>query len=184
MRTLVSLEEPMAESRNEGLAAAIRRFREAAETTPGEWPDQVDAVTALEDYLPAEEALEFLLHVLRDPTAYDLARIEVCKVLRVFVARSEEQASACVDALLGALHDEDVLIRQWAAMGLVRLGAVGSAPSTLAAVVVDGNEDLSVRHSAVEALRVAGFPGSSRATVAKVVDDELLSSSIRRALSQ
>jgi hypothetical protein len=61
---------------------AIRRYQSAPTTPTGEAPEKLEAVRQLEQLLPRPEARGFLMRLLQDQTEYDLARIEVCKVLR------------------------------------------------------------------------------------------------------
>jgi hypothetical protein len=165
------------------LSDAAARFRAARETAPGEWPGKVDVVCEVERHLDVPGAFSFLLEVLQDSRESDLARIEVCKVLRVTPMRSAEVAGRCVVALLAALADDDELVRQWAALGMAQVSDVGAAPEALAQRVVDPDEDAAVRHNALDSLRRRQMPGPCRAVLAIGAPDEpVLDEAVREAL--
>jgi hypothetical protein len=140
------------------------KYRAATPTPSGESPEKVDVISALGDQLPDREALRFLLAVLRDPEEYDLARIEVCRILRARFQRDDHTA-VIGDSLAACLStEEDPLVRQWLANACVPYAHVPSLYDRLLICVADPAEDDAVRHSALVAIEHLGpIPDSVQA---------------------
>jgi hypothetical protein len=164
--------------------AVVERFRHAKASPSGECPEKLEAVREAAGYLPAPEALEFVTSTLGNPSEYDLARVELCKALRVYEPASAAISHACATALLAALRDpEDELVRQWAALALANFVAVDGVAPELVARVVDPTEDIDVRHNSLGALRAGTFPGESRAALETGTEDEEINDAIHRDLA-
>ena len=149
---------------------AIRRYQAADSGLSGESADKVEAIRQLEQYMTHPDAESFLVSVLRDPEAYDLARVEICKVLQAWStgAHGERYASALV-ALLES--EDDTLIRQWAANALRAFRDRPAVIRTLVAKLADATEDPDVRHNALASLRGATIGPAERKVLESVVAD-------------
>lgn len=188
MQLISSVRRTRGESVSSSAAAihdAIARFQAAPELAPGEWPAKIEAVNELERLLPAPEALSFLLAALRDPTEYDLARVEICKIIRATPMSEPGIAAACADALLAALSEgQDDLIRRWAAQAMAQVIHVAGVCEALARRVADSSEDVDVRFNALASLRLATLKDPDRRVLATAADDLVIGPGVRAVLLQ
>jgi hypothetical protein len=152
------------------VAAAIRRYQAAQLGPSGESSDKVEAVLDLEPHLAHPAAEAFLVSLLRDHDEYDLARVEVCKALRASLSGALSRGYA--EALLQVLQTEDdILVRQWAALGLLPFRHLPEVVQALVITVADSREDADVRHNALASLRGATICQTDRAFLERVVSD-------------
>ena len=139
---------------SEKAARAIREYDGAPERSPGEWPDKIDAVAVLETCVGEPEVVAFLARAVADRSEYDLARIEISKVLRHARFEDDDSHKRCAEALTHVLGDvnDDELVRQWVAMALAGFQS-DSVTDLLLRIASDPEEDLDVRHNALGSLR-------------------------------
>lgn len=166
------------------VAASIARYQSAQPNPSGECPEKIDVVQLLESRFGEAAVATFLLGVLRDRKEYDLARVEVCRVLLGLDSQAVPWAEECAAALLVALADpEEDLVRRWAARALVLVANVKGVEEALVEVVVDPEQDVDVRHNALAALRFRSLSNRGRAALAGSTDDAELGNAIARRLS-
>jgi hypothetical protein len=132
---------------------AIARYEEARLSPAFECAEKVDAVAQLGALLPDPIAREFLLKLLRTRGEYDLARVEVCRLLETHTVESLGGAEACIDALLQTIEDdEDALVSQWAARALRTFAFSSRVVECALRVARREGADLDTRHNALVAV--------------------------------
>lgn len=103
----------------------------------------------LEEYLGDPRVVPFLVALVADPDAYDLARIEAMTVLRLWPPADPAAAGRALAAALR--DDEDEVVRQHAAMALESYAGDAEVRAVLAAAA-EGDDDENVRFNARAAL--------------------------------
>src|SRR4051812_6137420 len=92
----------------------IRRYSEAKESESGNFPEKIEVVEALED-LPAEQVLDFFLKTVASPSEYDLARIEILKILKAHAGEYPDRARIAQPLAAILRKDPDTQVRTYAA---------------------------------------------------------------------
>jgi len=152
------------------VSALVARYRRAVPSASGEPADRLEVVQALEAHLDDPQTQEFLLSELADPEAYDLARIEVCRILQTS-AGVVALATRAGSVLVGLLQSEDDdLVRRWAAIALANYAQRADVREALLQAVADPDEDLDLRHNALASLARGSLSNSERAVLQSLAD--------------
>ncbi len=160
---------------------AIAAFRAASNDDE---EAKVDAIASLEDVVDPR-VVPFFLETLADPDTLDLARIEICEVLKLRSGMTRaERAAAAKTLSLVLLDDEDTEVRNYAAMALSSFLDFPEARSALERVLLDTAEHRNVRHNAVFAVERAGPSVENRKLLLKLEIDPELARTSRRILGE
>jgi hypothetical protein len=151
----------------------VERLLERFRTAPHDF--------APEDHLGDPRVAPFLIALAADPDAYDLARIEAMKVLRLWPPDDPAAAGRAIAAVLRG--DEDEMVRQYAAMALGPYAADDTVLDALRAAAL-GDDDEDVRHNALAAVREAGPDDRTVALLRRLASDATLGRSATRTLRE
>jgi hypothetical protein len=135
---------------------AITRYQNAEETANGEYHDKIQAIIGLDKHLANEEVRAFFHKILISQQEYDLARVEVLKIVHIFGDQllQGQWKQQFADVIANILNDseDDYLVRQYAAIALRSVLDVDSAFVAASQVLRDTEEDIDVRHNALGAI--------------------------------
>ena len=170
MATVVEL---IAEFRAVDLATADRSHR------------QVEIVAALDERVANEDVALLFARVLRDEHEIDLARSEVCKILRAYRVEAAAQSRHLVPALVHVLGlDHDILVRQWAAIGAVAFANDPAMFLQLQACRLNLEEDEDVRHNCPASLEAGGSNPRLIRLLQQLVENDSLTHAAKRRLEE
>src|SRR5438477_401869 len=98
------------------VTTAIALFRNSRANAADEEPDKLRAVEELSDVLDNVRSIKFLLQIVASPDQYDLARVEILKVLAVETPPAAINRRRCAAAIATVLRrsSDDELVRQYA----------------------------------------------------------------------
>ena len=133
-----------------------------AEDLPADELDEasikVDVILDLADY-EDERILPFYLNVLADLGEYDLARIEILKILELRDRDDDQEDQRIGEVIAKVLkEDPDFEVRQYAAMAAANYLDIPVVFESVRHAVEDSEEDLDVRINAMKALAETGSP--------------------------
>src|SRR5437867_10133641 len=142
---------------------SMERYFDASASARGEYPEKMAVILELEDHLADNEVLAFLLSLLFESAEYDLARVEILKILqkRQHHVQSEpwrEQFSEAMAAIL-ANRDDNYLVRQQAALSLNCALDADVVFDAAARVLSDPDDDSEVRLNALASIADVGASG-------------------------
>lgn len=166
---------------------AIIRYRNAAQTGNGEYHDKVQVIIYLDKHLTNEEVRAFFHNILISQDEYDLARIEILKIVRIFADKllQGQWKLQFADAIANILCDleDDYLVRQYAALALSSVLDIDSAFSAASQVLSDPEEDINVRHNALGSIERAGINERSAKLIGELINDPVLGQHILRIIT-
>jgi hypothetical protein len=163
------------------VADAIARFRAAPD---GDEEIPLDVIAQLEEARDPR-IVPFLLEVVADLGGLDLARVEVCEVLKLREGMTAAERTAAAKALATVLFDdEDGDVRNYAAMALSSFFDLPAARAAVERVLLDGREERNVRHNALFAIERSGSSPENTRLLQKLDADPELARSARRILGE
>ena len=138
----------------EGLISKFHSIPGDAEAEPWE---KVKIIRTLEGARDPR-VLSFFLRVLSDGDEFDLARIEILKILRLRECSGDAERVEIGEAIAGVLvGEEDVLVKQYAAMALEwNYAGVESVLEAVTRTLLNEEEDTGVRANALSVVESAG----------------------------
>jgi hypothetical protein len=138
-----------------------------------EYPGKIDVIQEIE-LLEDKRALDFFLSILKDVNEYDLARVEVLKILltRDFGEENAGRISGSIEEVLQ--EDPDEMVKQYAAQALARFMQVEGVYEFAAELVAYEHEDSVVRGTLLSIIEDYGKSDKSVETLKRLVSDKEL----------
>ncbi|HMA35004.1 MAG TPA: hypothetical protein VKY74_11055 [Chloroflexia bacterium] len=129
--------------------------------------------------------LSFFLDVISDITEYDLARVEILKLLPAHDYTHSDRLKI-TQTLIQIFFNksDDHLVRQWAAIAIQHYMDTTSAIEAIRKIVLDSEEGVVLRHNAFWALRNLGPTNQSVEVMRLLVSDEEFRSPATRILKE
>lgn len=160
----------------------IAAYRAAPFDANGEAWGKTAALEALEEFLPDDRLLEFVLGIIADPAEYDMARLHLLKLLEVNpFPEARQRVGKCVAAAITG--EEDWTVRCWLGRALAAYSDVPAARAAAVARALDPSEDEDVRHNCLAGL-AASDPEVLPALRQLAAEDSLLGVAARRQLAK
>jgi len=168
----------------DAIEGKIAEFGRVTPDRRGECYGKSRIVEALEEHLPDDRVLSFFLTVVADRNEYDLARVDVLKILELWDPPSDEIRNQVGQLLARVLPQEkDILVQQWMGIAAGNFVGVPEVFDAVAGLLADPDVDLSVRHNCLWAIEC--LPDSEKAGEAlrPLANDNEMGASIRRILA-
>jgi hypothetical protein len=162
----------------------IVEFGRAAPDQRGECYGKTRIVQELEEHLADDRVLSFFLAAVADRNEYDLARVDILKILELWDPPTDELRSQ-VGQLLARLlpQEEDVLVQQWMGIAAGNFVGVPERFDAVAGLLADHDVDLAVRHNCLSAIERLRGSEKARETLRRLANDDEMGDSIRRILA-
>lgn len=170
----------------------IEKYRNFVQNQNEKEPfEKVEIVTELEDeYLKTDnkevkrEILDFFFNLAQDIGEYDMARIEVFKILNV-LKLDELESEKLMETIEATLKNEtDDVVRQYSTFPLAKFPKSNLGIMISKKLLLDEEEDESVRYNALEALKRTGLKGELENIFYQLVEESDVKRSISRIIGE
>lgn len=157
----------------------IAAFHNQQQNKKNEYPGKMTIIRSLEER-DTPEVLTFFLQTVANPQEYDLARMEILKILRLY--KSDEQQRQNIAQVLVTIvkEDQDDLVRSYAIMALRNYTGIEQVDDVVERVVTDEDEDEDLRFNAFSVLERIGPNERTRRLLQDLAEDEVLGSAVKR----
>lgn len=145
---------------------------------------KVDIVRRLEN-LTDERVLPFFMRVLASQQEYDLARIEILRILEVRRARDAHEGELIgklIQRMLSSDPDDDV--RNYAAMAISSYMDVKGSLEVVEGIIFNVEEEINLRWNAFTAVERMGPTREGELMLHRLLKDDQFKGSAQRVLSQ
>jgi hypothetical protein len=162
----------------------IQEFRSEDTTTLGDFSKKVEIITDLE-YMDDQRIMPFFLEIVSDENEYDLARIEVLKILRLkepLEAETDEKIARILTNILSNSADDDVRI--YAAMTASTYTGFVNLVEVLSTIIFDDQEDINLRWNAITSIEEMGDTEQSRRIMEKALPNNDFQDYAKRILNE
>ncbi|MEW6127921.1 MAG: hypothetical protein AB1757_12855 [Acidobacteriota bacterium] len=160
----------------------ISEFKAAKLDANGECDEKIDLILELEE-LEDPRIMPFFLEVIGNENEYDLARIEVLKILKLRDRRSPEEHERIGKAILEVLaKSKDADVRNYAAMALAKYLDVEGANTEAGNLLLNSKTQIDLRHNLFFAFERFGETDDGREVMLKLLQDEEFRQSAARVL--
>ena len=140
-------------------------------------------VEKLEEHLGDERALAFVLDLVTDPEANDLARIDALKLLQLWTPSDPATGAEVGRRLADALPAEpDIVVQQWLALAAGNFMSVTPTFDAVVGLMTAATTNAEVRHNCLAALKRAGSSKAARRALEPLRRDRELGSAVQRVL--
>jgi len=135
----------------------IRLFEgeKLSEDPAAEYPERIRIIEELEE-IQDPRVISFFVDVVLNKDEYDLARIEILRILRVRAPKEDEYGVIGRALIRVLIEDTDNLVKNYAAMALSSYMNTPGALDVVKEIVLDVDADRNLRYSAFGALEDAG----------------------------
>lgn len=162
----------------------IAKYKAAKLNEKGESDEKIDVIIELED-LKSEKVIPFFLNVLLNEEEYDLARIEILKILKLRDSQDPQEHNRIGRAILQVLtKSSDLLVRNYAAMALSKYLDVEGANAEAGNLLLNSQTNIDLRHNLLSAFERFGPTEPGREVLLKLLQDEDLRQSAARVLGE
>jgi hypothetical protein len=162
----------------------IAEYKAAKLNAKGESDEKIEIILDLEDNAD-EKVIPFFLSVILDEEEYDLARIEVLKILKLRDAKDPEEHHKIGKAILQVLtKSADPDVRNYAAMAMAPYLDVERANLEAGNLLLNSKTDINLRHNLLSAFERFGPTEPGREVLLKLLQDEDMRQSAARVLGE
>jgi HEAT repeat protein len=162
----------------------IAEYKAAKLNEKGESDEKLEVILELEDH-EDEKVIPFFLNVLLNEEEYDLARIEILKILKLRDAQSQEEHNRIGKAILQVLmKSSDPDVRNYAAMAMSKYMDVEGANTEAGNLLLNSKTDINLRHNLLAAFERFGPTEPGREVLLKLLQDEELRQAAARVLGE
>lgn len=139
----------------------------------------------LEELMGDDRVILFFLDLLSDTQEFDLARIEVLRILECYEIKDETVRKSAADAVFKILrNDPDNDVRAWATGTASNYLSYDFVSNELERIIRNQSEDEIIRGDSFMVLRRAGFTSSRELLMRELLNDETFSKGAKQVLME
>ena len=140
------------------------------------------------EYFEDARVLPFFLKVLVDETDYDLARVEITKILRIRKPKNQKEKQDIAQSLMLVLKnsetDDNYLVRQYAAMAIDKYSDIEGVFECAAEIILNTDEDINVRYNVLDVFERDGSTERTLKIFKELLKDEEFQKTANRILKE
>jgi hypothetical protein len=163
----------------------IRLFEreKVSEDPAAEYPERIRIIEELEE-IQDPRVISFFVDVVLNKDEYDLARIEILRILRVRAPKEDEYGVIGRALIRVLIEDPDNLVKNYAAMALSSYMNTPGALEVVKEIVLDVDADKNLRYSAFGALEDAGAGRFTTDVMRELLKDDEMQDSAESVLNE
>jgi len=163
----------------------IRLFEgeKLSEDPAAEYPERIRIIEELEE-IQDPRVISFFVDVVLNKDEYDLARIEILRILRVRAPKEDEYGVIGRALIRVLIEDTDNLVKNYAAMALSSYMNTPGALDVVKEIVLDVDADRNLRYSAFGALEEAGVGRFTTDVMRELLKDDEMQDSAESVLNE
>jgi tetratricopeptide (TPR) repeat protein len=133
-----------------------------------------------------ERILQFVLTILVDESEYDLARVDIAKILEYRAAKNEKEKQEIAKSLILVLKntEDDYLVRQYAAMAISPYSDVEGIFELATQIILNPDEDINVRYNVLDVFERDGPTEKTLKIFRELLKDEEFQKTASRILKE
>ena len=118
--------------------------------------------------------LPFFLKVFVDENEYDLARVEIAKILALRNAENKQENREIFQSLMLVLNnsEDDYLVRQYAAMAIQNYSEIEEVFEFASHIILNPDEDIEVRYNVLDVFEREGATERTIRIFRELLNDE------------
>lgn len=165
----------------------IAKYEAVLPDSKNEQFGKVDVIETLEDFEDLR-VLPFLLKVLVDENEYDLARVEIAKILEIRKSKNEKEKQEIAQSLMIVLKysesDDNYLVRQYAAIAIDNYSDVEGVFEFASQIILNPDEDINVRYNVLDVFERDGSTGRTLKIFRELLKDKEFQKTASRILME
>ena len=165
----------------------IAKYEAVLPDSKNEQFGKVRVIEILEDVKDAR-VLPFFLKVLVDENDYDLARVEIAKILHIRKAKNEKEKQGIAESLMLVLKnsetDDNYLVRQYAAIAIENYSDVEGVFEFASRIILNFDEDINVRYNVLDVFERDGSTERTLKILRELLKDEEFQKTASRILKE